>query len=66
MTVVIGLLQGATFLSGLPLVIFVSFIRPWQLERTHIKSLLKKHTALHRDRVLYDARVMAELSPISV
>ena len=40
MTVVIGLLHGATFLSGLPLVLFVSFIGPWQLERTIIKSLL--------------------------
>ena len=40
MTVVIGLLHGATFLSGLPLFFFVSFIRPWQLERTLIKSLL--------------------------
>ena len=28
MTVVIGLLHGATFLSGLPLVLFVSFIGP--------------------------------------
>ena len=48
MTVVIGLLHGATtFLSGLPLVLFVSFIRPKQLERTLIKSLLikkKNHT----------------------
>ena len=40
MTVVVGLLHGATFLSGLPLVLFVSFIRLWQLERTLIKSLL--------------------------
>ena len=34
MTVVIGLLHGATFLSNLPLVLFVSFIGPLQLERT--------------------------------
>ena len=40
MTVVIGLLHGATFLSGLPLVLLVSFMRPSQLERTLIKSLL--------------------------
>ena len=40
MTVVIGLLHGATFLSGLTLVLFVSFIRPWQLERILNKSLL--------------------------
>ena len=38
MTLVVGLLQGATFLSNLPLVLFVSFIGPWQLER--IKSHL--------------------------
>ena len=37
MTVVIGLLHGVTFLSNLPLVLFVSFIGPWQLERTPIK-----------------------------
>ena len=40
MTVVIGLLHGATFLSNLPLVLFVSFIGPWQLERTPIKHHL--------------------------
>ena len=40
MTVVIGLLHGATFLSNLPLVLFVSFIGPWQLERTPIKPHL--------------------------
>ena len=40
MTVVVGLLHGAAFLSNLPLVLFVSFIRPQQLERTLIKSLL--------------------------
>ena len=41
MTVVIGLLHGATFLSNLPLVLFVSFIGPWQLERTPIKPHLQ-------------------------
>ena len=41
MTVVIGLLHGATFLSDLPLVLFVSFIGPWQLERTPIKPHLQ-------------------------
>ena len=41
MTVVIGLLHGATFLSNLPLVLFVSFIGPWQLERTLIKPHLQ-------------------------
>ena len=40
MTVVIGLLHGTMFLSNLTLVLFVSFIKPWQLERTLIKSLL--------------------------
>ena len=40
MTVVVGLLHGATFLSNLTLVLFVSFIRPKQLEKTLIKSLL--------------------------
>ena len=51
MTVVIGLLHGATFLSNLPLVLFVSFIGPWQLERTPIKphlqlQLVKYHGGL--------------------
>ena len=41
MTLVAGLLHGATFLSNLPLVLFVSFIGPWQLERTPIKPHLK-------------------------
>ena len=41
MTVVIGLLHGATFLSNLTLVLFVSFIGPWQLERTPIKPHLQ-------------------------
>ena len=41
MTVVIGLLHGATFLSNLPLVLFVSFIGPWQLEKTPIKPHLQ-------------------------
>ena len=36
MTVVIGLLHGATFLSNLTLVLVVSFIKPKQLE--HISS----------------------------
>ena len=42
MTLVVGLLRGATFLSNLPLVLFAYFIRLQQLERTLIKSLLKK------------------------
>ena len=41
MTLVVGLLHGATFLSNLPLVLFVSFIGPWQLERTPIKPVLQ-------------------------
>ena len=42
MPLVVGLLHGATFLSNLTLVLFVSFIKPYQLERTLIKSLLIK------------------------
>ena len=38
MTLVVGLLHGATFLSNHPLVLFVSFIGPQQLGRTPIKS----------------------------
>ena len=34
-------LHGATFLSNLPLVLFVSFIGPWQLERTPGKPHLQ-------------------------
>ena len=40
MTLVVGLLHGAPFLSNLPLVFFVSFIGPQQLERTPIKPHL--------------------------
>ena len=47
MTVVIGLLHGATFLTNLPLVLFVSFIGPWQLERTPIKPHLLTITFIH-------------------
>ena len=46
MKVVIGLLHGATFLFGLPLVLFVSFIGPWQLERTPIKPHLQLHSII--------------------
>ena len=55
MTVVVDLLHGATFLSGLPLVLFLSFIRPWQLERTLIKSLIKKISYLYYDKLYYPA-----------
>ena len=41
-TVVVGLLHGATFLSNLTLVLFLCFIRHQQLEKTLIKSLLLK------------------------
>ena len=37
MTLVVGLLHGAAFLSNLPLVLFLSFIGPQQLERTPSK-----------------------------
>ena len=39
MTLVVGLLHGATVLPNLPLVLFVSFIGPQQLERTPVKPL---------------------------
>ena len=53
MTVVIGLLHGTTFLSNLPLVLFVSFIGPWHLERTPIKPHLRLR--LKQGRILYCA-----------
>ena len=50
MKVVIGLLHGATFLSGFLLVLFVSFIGPWQLERTPIKPHLQLQLQLIGNR----------------
>ena len=41
-----GLLHGAALLSNLPLVLFVSFIGPQQLERTPIKprnTMIRQH-----------------------
>ena len=63
MTVVVGLLHGATFLSGLPLVLFVSFLKP-SLSRCNghpfISTLLPPdlvlfYYLLSSDSLVYDA-----------